>query len=193
MFRPLLQMLRNKQLLPALAANALYRPFYRLSFLAALSASGLMARLADGPIPLAQLAAGNTAGDAAGAREALRAWLQMGCRLGLLQLGPEGYALRGLARKLARPENDATLALVQEAASMHHRLILQTPAKLRQGELWDLENQDGELTARSSRALEPFLVEAIRRFVPRTGPAGCLKWAAARRSTSATPPCTIPN
>ncbi|WYX17970.1 hypothetical protein WJ973_16790 [Achromobacter xylosoxidans] len=88
MFRPLLQMLRNKQLLPALAANALYRPFYRLSFLAALSASGLMARLADGPIPLAQLAAGNTAGDAAGAREALRAWLQMGCRLGLLQVGP---------------------------------------------------------------------------------------------------------
>lgn len=82
---------------------------------------------------MAQLAAGNPAGDAAGAREALRAWLQMGCRLGLLQLGPEGYALRGTARKLARPENDATLALVQEAASMHHRLILQTPAKLRQG------------------------------------------------------------
>ncbi|MFY3135191.1 SAM-dependent methyltransferase [Achromobacter xylosoxidans] len=175
MLRPLLQMLRNKQLFPALAANALYRPFYRLSFLAALSASGLMARLADGPIPLAQLAADSTAGDAAGAREALRAWLQMGCRLGLLQRGPEGYALRGLARKLARPENDATLALVQEAASMHHRLILQTPAKLRQGELWDLENQDGELTARSSRALEPFLVDAIRRFVPRTGPCRLLE------------------
>ncbi len=171
--RPLLQMLWNGQLFPALATNALYKPFYKLSFLAALKTSGLMENLAQGPVPFQQLAgAGAADGKAA---EALQAWLRMGCRLGLLELGRDGYKLKRLARKLARPENDAALALAQEAASMHHRLITETPAKLRDGKLWDLDNQDGELTARSSRALEPFLAEAITRFMPRNAPCSLLE------------------
>jgi len=173
LLRPLLHMLKSKQLFPAMATQALYKPMYKLSFLAALKNSGLMDQLADGPVPFQQLAAGCAPGDKA--TEALREWLGLGCHLGLLELGHNGYALKRLAKKLARPENDATLALAQEAASMHHQLIMQTPAKLRNGELWGLDNQDGELTARSSRALEPFLVEAIKRFVPQDTPCRLLE------------------
>ena len=62
----------------------------------------------------------------------------MGVRLGLLSLGAEGYALRGLAKALARPENDPTLAMVQEVAGLHHKLISATLPKIRNGELWSL-------------------------------------------------------
>lgn len=162
---PLLSMLRQGQLFPALAAKAMYKPFYRLTFLAALKESGMMAQMAHGPASLAQLASVYTSDEKQ--TRALQAWLQMGCRADVLRRDHQGYSLKGLARKLARPENDATLALVQEVAGLHHQLIARTPATLRAGGLWGLENQDGELTARSSRALEAFQVEIIRRFIPR--------------------------
>ena len=173
LFRPFLHMLQKKQFFPAIATNALYKPFYKLSFLAALKSSGLMDRLANGPVPFPQLAAVYALNDKAA--QALHAWLHMGCQLKLLALGRDGYTLKGLARQLAQPENDATLALAQEAATMHHQLITQTLPKLCHDDLWGLDNQDGELTARSSRALEPFLVEAIKRFVPQNSPCRLLE------------------
>jgi SAM-dependent methyltransferase len=104
-----------------------------------------------------------------GTIDALEAWLQLGIRLNLLQLDQRGYALKGIARKLAWQENDALVALAQEVTSLHYRLIMQTPAKLKQGALWGLEDQDGELIARSSRALEPFQTEAIDKTFPSSG------------------------
>jgi SAM-dependent methyltransferase len=171
--KPFLRLLKRKQLVAVLAANALYKPFYKLSYLAALKSSGLMDRLARGPVPLESLAA--THAPSAKALEALTAWLQMGCRLRLLALRGHGYELTGLARRLALPENDATLALTQEVVTLHHRLITETPARLHTGELWGLDNQDAELTARSSRALEAFQLEALNRFIPSSGPCHLLE------------------
>lgn len=157
------------------ASNALYKPFYKLSYVAALKASGLMDILSDQAIPFEVLAKTYANGDSAKSREALSAWLQMGCRLRLLRQNGDSYALRGLARKMARPENDAALALSQEVANLHHKLITETPDKLRAGELWTLGNQVGELTTRSSRALEAFQLEALRRYLPRSGPCRLLE------------------
>ncbi|MGA9586118.1 MAG: hypothetical protein WBQ95_12365 [Terracidiphilus sp.] len=92
--------------------------------------------------------------------------MHLGIRLGYLGLDPKGYALKGLAKKLAKPQNDAMLALLQEVAGLHYKLISQTPEKLRKGELWTLEDQDGGIIARSSRIFEAFQVEAIDRFFP---------------------------
>ncbi|MGC2638599.1 MAG: class I SAM-dependent methyltransferase, partial [Acidobacteriaceae bacterium] len=50
-----------------------------------------------------------------------------------------------------------------------HKLIAGTLPKLRQGELWGLDDQDGELIARSSRILEAFQAEVIRRTFPAQG------------------------
>jgi SAM-dependent methyltransferase len=90
-------------------------------------------------------------------------------------LDSKGYALKGLAKKLALPQNDAALALLQEAAGLHSNLISQTPKKLRKGELWNLEDQDGEIIARSSRIMEAFQTEAIDRFFPASGVASLLE------------------
>lgn len=166
-FKPFLRLLREKKLGAAIQCNALYRPFYQLSYLAALEDSGLLDRLRGQRAALETLASEFSPGTKA--MEALVAWLQLGCRLGLLDSNGQGYALKGLATKLARRENDMTLALVQEVSSLHHELITKTLRRLRTGELWSLDNQDAELTTRSSRVLEPFQVEVLERFIPTSG------------------------
>lgn len=165
--RPFLRLLRNHQLLATLRVNALFKPFYKLSWLASAKTNGVLDILTNTRAPFDRLAA--TYCRDAKAREALEAWLQVGIRLQLLELNAAGYALKGLARELALPHNDATLALAQEVAGLHHKLILDTPRKLRNGELWHLDDQDGALIARSSRALEAFQVEAIEQTFPASG------------------------
>jgi SAM-dependent methyltransferase len=116
--------------------------------------------------------------------------LQAGIRLKEIGLDDRGYTLEGISRKLARAGNDSFLAIVQEATSLHHQLILETPQKLGKGERWTLDDQDGEVIARSSRIVEPFQREAIDATFPGAKPltlleVGCgsgiyLKYAAER-------------
>jgi SAM-dependent methyltransferase len=189
--RPFLRLLKNNQLLAALGVNALFKPFYKVTYLVAAKNCGLLDLLSTRPVAFAELA--ETWCRNAKAREALEAWLQLGLRLGLLKSGAQGYSLEGLARRLALPENDATLALAQEVVGLHHQLILGTPEKLRNGSLWTLGDQDGALIARSSRALEAFQTEAIDRTFPASGAMrlleiGCgagfsIKHAAARNAS----------
>ncbi|PAJ81533.1 hypothetical protein CJO71_07940 [Burkholderia ubonensis] len=170
---PFLTLLKEGKLITAIRANALYKPFYTLSYLTTLKNCGVLDQLSSGPTSFKELKlsyAGN-----AKTTEALESWLQMGCRLKVLASTSEGYVLTGLARKLSLPENDATLALLQEVASLHYRLISETPEKIRNGELWPLDNQDGALTARASRALEPFVLEAIKRYIPTSKPCELLE------------------
>ena len=166
-FKPFLRLWRDGRLSALLGVGSQLKSFYKLTFLAAAGESGLLERLATGPATFDALAEFYSA--TGQGREALEAWLQIGVRLRLLQLGPAGYALRGLAEKLARPENDPALAMVQEVAGLHHKLISGTLPKLRNGELWSLADQDGELIARSSRVLEDFQAEVIRDTFPKSG------------------------
>ena len=171
--KPFLQLLVEKKLGAAIKCNALYKPFYKLNYLVALKESGLMDRLQDERVAFERLTS-DFAPDSK-TEEALIAWLQLGCCLGLLSKNDQGYSLKGLAKKLARRENDPTLALAQEVSSLHHDLITKTLTKLRTGELWDLDNQDAELTTRSSRILEPFQMQALDRFIPKSGPCHLLE------------------
>jgi SAM-dependent methyltransferase len=171
--KPFFKIWRNGQLPTFIAGSALLKPFYKLVYLVAASEAGLFELLRDVPVGFEQLA-GIYCRDAK-AREAFEAWLQLGIRLGLLELGARGFELKGLARKVALPKNDSFLALLQEVAGLHYKLILDTPMKLRNGELWALEDQDGEIIARSSRILEAFQCEAIDRAFPRSGAARLLE------------------
>ncbi len=165
--RPFLRLLREGRLTPLLGIGAALKPFYKLTYLAAAGEAGLLERLTPGPATFDSLA--EFCGTSGQGREALEAWLQMGVRLRLLSLGPRGYELRGMASALARPENDPALAMVEEVAGLHHKLIAATLPKVRRRELWTLDDQDGELIARSSRVLEAFQSEAIRRTFPARG------------------------
>jgi SAM-dependent methyltransferase len=189
--QPILTLIKKRQLVTAIRVNALFKPFYKLSYLAAAKNCGLLDLLAKDSMSFEALA--DVYCQDAKAREALEAWLHLGFRLRVIHLDNKGYSLKGLARKLSRPENDATLALAQEVAKLHHNLILETPEKLRAGSLWQLNDQDGELTARSSRALEAFLTTAIDRTFVKRGPVklleiGCgsasyIKYAAEKNSS----------
>ena len=166
-FKPFFRLLRDGRLAPLLGVGASLKSFYKLTFLAAAAEAGVLRRLANGPATLDSLVEFCAARGQG--REALEAWLQMGVRLKLLSSGPRGYTLRGLATTLAQPENDAALAMVQEVAGLHYKLISGTLPKLRGGELWSLADQDGELIARSSRVLEAFQEETIRDAFPERG------------------------
>lgn len=168
-----LKLVMNHQLLALTGCNALLKPFYQLNYLVAANECGLFQLLLDVPKTFEQLAEAYRGNDKA--REALEAWLGLGVRLGYLELNSRGYALKGLARKLALPQNDAALALLQEAAGLHSNLISQTVRKIRNGEFWNLEDQDGEIVARSSRIMEAFQMEAIDRFFPVSGVASLLE------------------
>jgi SAM-dependent methyltransferase len=187
--RTLASLARSGQGSLQLALMRLSLPFYRAAFLATAAAHGVLARLAGGPVPFEALATDLCPETAA--RDGLQAWLQLGVQLGALAYGPAGYSLRGrLAKQLADPANDGAAALLQEMVSLHHRFIVETPLRSRQGRKFGLNDQDGELIARSSRILEPFVREAIDAAVPRRGPCrllevGCgtgvyIRYAAAR-------------
>lgn len=169
----------------------LFDPFYRMSFVASAASSGLLALLSGGPRPLDRIAAELAPEPAA--RAALEAWLEVGARLGELEKGPEGYRLAGaLSRALAAAPNDDVAALVEEVARFHHRLILETPPRLRRGELWTTADHDDLLLARSSRILEPFLFEAQDRILPAAGPVrlldvGCGSGTCMRRAAERNP------
>jgi SAM-dependent methyltransferase len=186
--KPFFRLLRDGRLSALLGVGSELKSFYKLTYLAAAGEAGLLNRLADGPVTLDSLA--DFCAPGAKCREALEAWLQMGVRLRLLALGPRGYELRGLAKTLARPENDPALAMVEEVAGLHHKLIAGTLPKIRNNELWTLEDQDGKLIARSSRILEAFQAKVIQQTFPERGALrlleiGCgsgiyLRYAAAR-------------
>ena len=170
--RTVASLIKSGRLLLLLWFKMLFASFYRLCFFASMADSALLGQLSHGPVPV-----GSIAGRFAKNKtlcDATEAWLGLGVRLGMLKKDAAGYSLRGfLANKLAAPENDSIRALVREVASLHHLYIMQTPAKLEQGLLWDPAYQHseyGDLIARSSRTLEPFLFELIDRNFPESGP-----------------------
>lgn len=166
-FKPFYRLLREGQLSALVGTAGKLKSFYILTYLAAAGEAGLLNRLASGPATFDALA--EFVGVVNPGREALEAWLQMGIRLRLLRLGARGYELRGLAKKLAQPENDPVLAMVEEVVELHHKLIIGTIPKLHAGQLWSLSDQNGELIARSSRILEAFQAEIIQNTFPNRG------------------------
>jgi 4-hydroxy-2,2'-bipyrrole-5-carbaldehyde O-methyltransferase len=168
---------KGGKVLVLLRLKFLFTSFYRLNFLASMENTVILERLARSPVTAESLSA--ESGDAPSLRRAAEAWLGLGVRLGVLKRHGGGYSLRGfLAKRLAAPGNEAIHALVREVASLHHLYIMQTPAKLVQGNVWDPSDPYGGyggLIARSSRTLEPFLFELINRVFPRSGPVRLLE------------------
>lgn len=167
--RTVLELVRGGQLSLLLGSARAMRRAYRLPFLGACVESGLLRILAAGPVPLERVR--TALGIDPSMRDGLEAWLGLGVWLGELRKGPDGYALQSrLARRLAVPANDPVAAMIQEAGTLHLRLISETPARLRDGRWFTLADQDGALVARSSRAIEPFVGEAVDAVVPSRGP-----------------------
>jgi SAM-dependent methyltransferase len=161
-------MLRRGQMMLLVRVMRLLGPFYRLVWLVAAFRAGLLARLAGGAVAFDELARLMVGGP--GDHDWLRKWLELGVRVGELHCDGDRYALRGfLARHLAQPQHDAVIALLEEVATLHHTLIMETPRRLARAERFTLADQDGVLIARSSLLVRPFVHEAIDEVVPRRG------------------------
>jgi len=170
--KPFASLVKDGKLLVLLRLKHLFTSFYRLCFLASLDGTPLLERLARGPVRAENFS--GTSGNDPTFRHAAEAWLGLGVKLGVLKKHGEGYTLRGfLARRFASPGYGAVRALVHEVASLHHLYVMETPALLVQGNLRDPSaryGEHGDLIARSSRTLEPFLFDFIDRTFPGTGP-----------------------
>lgn len=141
--------------------------YYQLCFLGAAVSSGALRSLAAGRRSLAALAA--DLGIPEDGHGGLAAWLDVGVSTRVLRRVPEGYALRGRWAQLGQPDHDDLAALLEEMVSLHHELVVGTPARLREGRKLTLADQDGTLVARSSRVVEPLLQEAIRDVIAPRG------------------------
>jgi len=167
--RTLISLLGNGQVALMLPLMRDVHRYYRLAFVGAGLASGLLRRLAAGPVPLPILAA--ELGVNSSLRDGLEAWLQLGTAVGELCSGPQGYTLRGkLSRKLLAPANDAAAAFIEEVAMLHTVFITQSPERLRRARRFTLADHDARLVARSSRLAEPYICEALDAVIPRRGP-----------------------
>ncbi|MFF8287062.1 SAM-dependent methyltransferase [Streptomyces albus] len=148
-------------------------PVYRASFLAGAVGSGLLRLLERQPADAAAIAR------ELGVREdthRLRVWLDVGVRLGELSCRDGRYALRSrYARALARPGNDALAGALQEVAHFHHPVLRDAPAMARDGRAFCLGDQDGDIIARSSLIVRPFVEEAVSRHLERDRPVRLLE------------------
>lgn len=165
--RTLASLIKSGQLSLLLSVARHFKPFYKLCFVVSAKNNGFFDILSEKPVSFEQLARVYCPGTES--HDALRAWLQLGVRLNELVLADHGYSLCGYSKKLALPQHDALIAIAQEVVCLHHKLILQTPERLKKGMSWSLEDQDGEMIARSSRILEPMQTEAIDLFFPSSG------------------------
>ena len=172
----------------------LLRPFYRLTYLAAASRSGLLKRLSLDRVPFEELAA--ELAPHPHTREALRAWLDTGVSLGLLTFDIHGYGLEPtLTTRLADVTFDAFAALTEEAVTLHHRLLLDTPGRIRAGRLYTLDEHDPNLVARASRVVAGLVDRAVAARVPPQGPVrildvGCGLGAFLRTALGSNPEAT---
>ena len=102
--------------------------------------------------------------------EGLESWLGVGVQIGELRLAHGRYSLRGRRVKtLLKPENDPIAAFFEEFTNLNHRLVMETPERLKRGEWFTLADADPDTVARTSRAGEPWLASAIGEVVPAEG------------------------
>ena len=165
--KPTLNMLASGQLPLAIKLLGSANEFYRVAFVSTAVKEGIYDLMAGGPVRLEALAeALNPACD----REALRTWLDLGVSLGELRRGFRGYAIKGrFSRAVMHGDRDAYRALLQEVTELHYDYIVNGPALLKRGELHAFPESYGELIARSSRIGEPFILDVVEDFVPRSG------------------------
>lgn len=134
--------------------------YYRVTWLTSAMRYGLLCSLRERPRSIEELS--KEMAVVPNQKEALESWLAVGLQLKEITLEDNRYRLSGfLARRLGNSDMDPFAALLEEVAILHHKLIIDTPQKLRRGETWTLGDQDGALIARSSRTLEPIVFEAL--------------------------------
>lgn len=139
--------------------------FVRLHFLHAASRAGILKRLISWTTR-------DELARETGARErgVLDALLEVGVTLGELARDRDSYRIAGKrSSALVGEGGDALAALIEEYVMYHAEVYRDCSKRLADGQPGDYLIGKGELIARSSRMLEPFMVEFVQRNVAGKG------------------------
>ncbi|MCP4867700.1 MAG: methyltransferase domain-containing protein [Proteobacteria bacterium] len=168
------QMMGGTNVRSVLKALDLMEPVHRAAWLGAAIRHGVLARLAEAPATLDELAE-SLAPEPSG-RAGLRAWLRHGILLKELRLRDGRYHLSGaLGRLLADPDNDGLAGYMEALMGLHARGVGGVLDRLKEGETYSVADLDGPLIARTSELLGPVLREEIDRAVSTSGATALLE------------------
>lgn len=139
--------------------NKTANEFYRAGFISSAISQGIYDVLSKGPACsrdiLKSLGGGSD-------QQGLEAWLDFGVALGELAKRGGKYRIKSaFSKQLLDPANDTWKAFFQARVEIFYNYVINTPAFLKQNKKFDFSQSYGELFARSSRTVEPLLIESI--------------------------------
>ena len=162
--KPLINFIRKNPISLLFRINKTGKEFYRAGFISTAISEGIYDALSDGPASCKdiQKAIGSDFNP-----EGLEAWLDLGVSLGELAKSSAGYSIKGkLSKELLKTSNDTWKAFFQARVEIFYDYIIKTPAFLKQNKQIDFSHSYGELFARSSRTVEPILLDVVDNIIP---------------------------
>jgi 4-hydroxy-2,2'-bipyrrole-5-carbaldehyde O-methyltransferase len=147
--------------------NKTLNAFYRAGFVSTAISEGLYDILEKGPVSVKAIQ--NNMGTDLNA-DGLKAWLDLGVAIGELDKKNDNYSIKNaFTKKLLKPSNDTWKAFFQARVEIFYDYIIKTPAFLKEEKKFDFSHAYGELFARSSRTVEPIIVDVVDKIVPTNG------------------------
>jgi len=153
--------------------NKTVREFCRAGFISTALSEGIYDILSKGPASCEELqkAIGTDFN-----KEGLLAWLDLGVSLGELKKSQNRYSINGkFSKELLKPANDTWKAFFQARVEIFHNYIINTPSQLKRQKKFEFSQSYGELFARSSRTVEPFLIDIVDDIIPQIGECSLLE------------------
>lgn len=150
-----------------LRMNKTLNEFYRAGFISTAISEGIYDLLSDGPANLEDIQKNIGTGID---KEGLKAWLDLGVAIGELNKKNGGYSIKSaFSKKILKPANDTWKAFFQARVEIFYDYITKAPALLKQNKKFDFTHSYGELFARSSRTVEPILIDVVDKIIPSNG------------------------
>lgn len=139
-----------------------WQAFLRMHFIFAAYESGLLAVLAQGPLPKEALVRALDASRP----ELLQALLDVGLAVKELGVNEQGYFLKGKrAKAAASPKGDVVAAMIQANVSYYNDSYRHTAARIKGAPLGEDLAEIGEVVARFAKGIEPIVRDYIRAIV----------------------------
>lgn len=171
--KSLIKFILNTPLSLVFQINKTVREFCRAGFISTALSEGIYDILSKGPASCEdiQRAIGTDFN-----REGLLAWLDLGVSLGELKKSQNRYSINGkFSKELLKPGNDTWKAFFQARIEIFYNYIINTPSQLKRKKKYEFSQSYGELFARSSRTVEPFLIDVVDEIIPQTGECSLLE------------------
>ena len=150
-----------------LRMNKTLNEFYRAGFISTAISDGIYDVLSNGSATLEDIKSnmGTNLNN-----EGLKAWLDLGVAIGELEKKNGDYSIKSsFSKRLLQPANDTWKAFFQARVEIFYNYIINTPTLLKQNKKFDFSHSYGELFARSSRTVEPILIDVVDTIIPSNG------------------------